>query len=80
MVTTETVVDSKGRVVIPKEVRRLLGLREGSKLKLSIEGRRISVYPPVKAEDFIKEMEGYVKRDIPENPLLVKKIWEPKVK
>lgn len=77
---TETVVDSKGRVVLPKEVRRLLGLREGSRLKVDIEGRKITIYPPVRAEDFIKEMEGYVKQVIPESPLEVKRIWEPKTR
>jgi AbrB family looped-hinge helix DNA binding protein len=77
----ETVIDSKGRVVLPKKVRGLLGLREGSRLKVDVEGRRIMIYPPVKAEDFIKEMEGYVKEEIipAENPMMVKKIWEPKV-
>jgi len=76
----EMVVDSKGRVVLPKEVRRLLGLKEGSRLKIQVGGRKVMIYPPVQAEDFIKEMEGYVKEALPENPLEVKRIWEPKAR
>jgi len=71
-------MDSKGRVLLPKDIRRLLGLKEGSRLKVEVEGRRITFYPPVRAEEFMKEMEGYVKEVIPESPLKVKKIWEPK--
>ncbi len=71
-------VDAKGRVVLPKEARRRLGLRKGSKLKVQVEGRKMLIYPPVQAEDFIREMEGFVSEVIPESPLEVKSIWSRK--
>lgn len=76
----ETVLDTKGRVAVPKEIREKLNLREGAKLKVSIEERKIIITPPISPEEFVKEMEGFVRIDIKESPLEVKKIWESKAK
>jgi len=75
----ETVVDRKGRVVIPKRMRERLGLHEGVAVKLTLEEERILVMRQVTPERFIREMEGCIKEGSPVpkiNPLELKRIWE----
>jgi len=47
-------VDSKGRVVLPKEFRDALGIREGDELVLVLKGGRVIIE---KAEDPLKVLE-----------------------
>lgn len=77
---TEVVLDEKGRVAIPKKIREELKLRGGAKMTLAVEGKRIVLASPIEPEEFVQEMEGFVKTEIKESALEVKKIWEPKVK
>ncbi len=49
-------VDGAGRVVIPKPVRRKLGIRRGTKLKVSINGAQLLLEP-------IEEQSGVVERN-----------------
>lgn len=42
------VVEKRGRVVIPSEIRRALGIREGMKLEASIEGGKVVLKPAKK--------------------------------
>jgi AbrB family looped-hinge helix DNA binding protein len=35
------VLSSKGQIVIPKDIRDALGLREGAKLEVALEGHRV---------------------------------------
>ncbi|MBS7620053.1 AbrB/MazE/SpoVT family DNA-binding domain-containing protein [Candidatus Bathyarchaeota archaeon] len=75
----EAIIDKKGRLVIPAHIRQELGLREGDKVKITLQRGRILLTRPVTPEEFISEMEGFIKDDskIPEvNPLELKKIWE----
>jgi len=45
------VLDDRGRVLIPSEIRKLLGLRGGSKLAVRVEaGRIILVKQPPRAK------------------------------
>ena len=77
--TGESVVDKKGRIVIPSHLRQVLGLLEGAKVKLTLEDGKILIMRPVTPEEFIHEMEGCIKEDSPTpkiNPLELKKIWE----
>ena len=74
----EAVVDKKGRIVIPVHLRKGLGLREGAKVKLTLEDGKIFIMRQVTPEEFIHEMEGCVKEgsQIPRiNPLELKRIW-----
>jgi AbrB family looped-hinge helix DNA binding protein len=72
------IVDSKGRLLIPKEMRKKVGLRVGGKARLRIENNNIVIIPLVSPEGFIKEMEGCLKEGKPTlDPFDVKKIWEP---
>jgi len=75
----EAVVDKKGRIVIPIHLRQGLGLREGARVKLTLEEGKILMTKQVTPEEFIREMEGCVKEGSPiprTDPLELKKIWE----
>jgi len=39
--TKEVVVTRRGQTTIPTEVRRKLGIEEGSKLRVEVEGNRV---------------------------------------
>ncbi len=45
----------KGQVVIPKEVREALGLREGDMLLVGVEGGRVVLVPP---EEYARRTRG----------------------
>lgn len=45
MSTTEKEVDSLGRIVIPIEFRRRLGIKAGSRVKISFENQSIIISP-----------------------------------
>lgn len=75
----EVIVDKKGRIVIPRQLREGLGLHEGAKVRLALEERKIVIMRPVAPEEFIREMEGCIKEGSPIpkiDPLELKKIWE----
>ena len=74
----ETVVDEKGRIVIPQRLRERMGLREGAKIKLAVEKGKIRVVKPISSAKFIREMEGCVKEGSPIpkiDPLKLKRLW-----
>ena len=75
----ESIIDKKGRIVIPRHLRQASGLREGEKVKLTLEDGKILVMRPVAPDEFIHEMEACIKEGsrVPKiNPLEIKKIWE----
>ena len=79
MTAEEVIIDGKGRVLIPKEVRDKLGLRAGGKARLKVEKENIVIMPPVSPDEFIKDMEGCIKEGAPTiDPLTLKEMWEPK--
>ena len=61
----EAVIDTKGRIVIPRQLREKLNLREGSKVRLTLEEGKIVILRPIAPEEFIHEMEGSVKEGSP---------------
>jgi len=70
-------VGRKGRVVIPKEVREALNVREGSLLKVYIEGNKAIIEP---AEDVVEKFKGSIKvdrwpEDLDEFPSEVLRSW-----
>lgn len=52
------VVDSKGRVILPKDVRRILGIEQGGKVVLTVEGERATLSS---LDEEIKRFRGYWK-------------------
>lgn len=72
-------IDGKGRIVIPRELREHLGMREGTRVRIVIDGKRVIMTKPIAPEEFVREMEGCIKEGSPIpliNPLQLKKIWE----
>jgi len=73
----EVVVDDRGRVLIPKHMRESLGLQPGRQARLEMEDGRLIITPPTSPEEFIREMEGCIKKGTPTmDPLKLKEIWE----
>ncbi|MDG7018199.1 MAG: AbrB/MazE/SpoVT family DNA-binding domain-containing protein [Nitrososphaerota archaeon] len=70
----EAVIDDRGRIVIPNEVREELNLRPEQRLKVVPKGRGLVLTPEIGAEEFIAELRGCVhgSRVSPEE---LKKIW-----
>jgi AbrB family looped-hinge helix DNA binding protein len=78
-VMARTVVDDKGRIVVPKPLRNELRITEGSRVSVQIEKERLVVSRAVEPDEFIREMEGFIQRgsQLPlVDPLSLKRIWE----
>ena len=80
----EATMDSKGRVAIPEEVRKELGLNEGSRIRLRLEkgstggGSAVIMTKSVGPDEFIKRAEGVLKKESRAkavDPLRLKEIW-----
>ena len=74
-----TVVDEKGRIVVPKLPRSELGITEGSRVSVQVEKERLVVSKAVEPDEFISDMEGFIEGDsrLPlVDPLSLKRIWE----
>ncbi len=52
----KTKVSSKGQVVIPKEVRDKLGIKPGTILNVSVEGKRIVLEPALEPPNIFVEL------------------------
>jgi AbrB family looped-hinge helix DNA binding protein len=80
----ETTMDSKGRIVIPEDVRKELGLNEGSRIRLRLEksstsgGPTVIMTKSVGPNEFIKRTGGVLKKESrakAADPLRLKEIW-----
>jgi AbrB family looped-hinge helix DNA binding protein len=78
----ETIVDSKGRIIIPEKVRKELRLSEGSRIKVrvaddgSITMTKSSVVGP---QEFVRLTEGFLKEGSTHrivDPLRPQDIWD----
>lgn len=75
---SSTVVDEKGRIIIPEAVRKKLGIRKGSKIRISLKGDAVIVSPVLDSKQFIDKMEGFIKEGSKVekvDPLKLKEIW-----
>ncbi len=54
--TSSVWVGPKGRVVIPVEIRRSLGIREGSELVAIVEGDAVVLLPRAAVKDRLRSM------------------------
>lgn len=48
-------IGEKGQVVVPKDIRSLLGLRKGQKVIFEVKGREVLMKPEQEAEDFVRD-------------------------
>jgi AbrB family looped-hinge helix DNA binding protein len=64
----EATMDSKGRIVIPEDVRKELGLNEGSRIRVRLEksslsgGSAVILTKSVGPDEFIKRTQGMLDR------------------
>lgn len=73
----EVIVDDRGRILIPKELREKVGLKPGSGARLEVKNGQIIITPPSSPKDFIREMVGFmVEGKATGDPLKLKHIWE----
>jgi AbrB family looped-hinge helix DNA binding protein len=70
----EAVIDDRGRIVIPNEVRAELNLRPEQKLKVTSSGRDLVLSPSVGPDEFIAQLKGCV-RGSKVKPEDLKAIW-----
>lgn len=79
MPPSRSVVDEKGRIILPKRLRSGLGLMEGSQVSVELEDERLIVSKIMDPDEFIRDMEGFIKDDSTlalVDPLSLKRIWE----
>ena len=70
-------LDEKGMIKIPEKIREELCLKTGETFEIRAEGKKITLLPSIKPEDFIARMEGKLKsgtRTI--SPGEIKSIWK----
>jgi len=64
-------IDDLGRVVLPKEIRRSVGLREGDPMEIFVEGRKVILekYCPLgqyaeQAREYVRSFQGVAQRHV----------------
>lgn len=55
-----TSIDERGRIIIPKEIRRKLDLRPNRQLKVELKGDEIVVSPVLEVEEIARSLRGCV--------------------
>ena len=59
-ITQETVIDEKGRIVISKNIRDSLGLKNGMRVKIYIESNRLIIEKSISPDEFRAKMRGFI--------------------
>jgi len=70
----QTLLDDRGRVVIPKEIRETLGLKPYQSLTVEVRGEEVVLKPVLDVEKFVAELRGCV-RGSRIKPDELKEIW-----
>ena len=70
----QAVIDERGRIVIPNEIRTELKLRPEQKLRISTKGKELLLSPEIGVDEFISELKGCV-RGSKTKPEDLKTIW-----
>lgn len=74
----EASLDTKGRIVIPEKIRKKVGLRRGSKVRITAGRRSVVIMKSIEPKEFIEKMEGIIKEGSVVkvfDPLKLKEIW-----
>jgi AbrB family looped-hinge helix DNA binding protein len=53
-------VDSKGRIVLPSDVRERFGIRPGTEVEVSVEDGRVVVKPEDDPEEILRDLEAMI--------------------
>ena len=57
----ESKIDSKGRICIPNEIRKMLNLKPGEKILFQVQDDKIILRKSTSIEEFIKKEENRLK-------------------
>lgn len=75
---SDIIVDDKGRITIPENMRKKMQIRKGSKVKVSLKQDHTLAISAVDPKQFIEKMEGFIKKGSKvqrTDPLKLKEIW-----
>jgi antitoxin PrlF len=73
----KSTLTSKGQVTIPKEIRQLLGVREGDLLEFRLDARgNVVVQPEVQDRDPLGRLPGMLRHLSPARPVSVEEMKE----
>jgi len=71
----ETRVSAGGRIVIPKDVRKMFGLEVGEEIVVDVEGRKIVLRPKKIVENPVERLYGSVRAKPEASPKKVAREW-----
>jgi len=58
-------IDDLGRIVVPAEMRRVLGIKEGDELEISLDGSHVEIRPriPTLVHEFTLDLADAIRID-----------------
>lgn len=71
---SKTSIDDRGRVTIPREIRRKLDLKKDQNLTVELRNKEIVLKPALQMEEFMSQLRGCVKGSRLK-PTELKEIW-----
>lgn len=77
-----TLVDDKGRVLVPKDLRERFGLEPGCAVIIEADGHGIRLRRAIPVQEALRRLMGIIPADGRKpsmDPLDIKRIWEPKL-
>ena len=74
---SDIIVDTKGRILIPKEIRQRLKIKPGSRLILKIEDDRLVLLRATSLKDFQSEVTVFQEklRNLTTDPIPIEKLF-----
>lgn len=60
----KTTIDSAGRIVVPKSLRRALGLQGGDEVEITLEGERLELVPAPRKVNLREAPGGLLVSDV----------------
>ncbi len=70
----KTSIDDRGRVTLPKEIRRKLDLKKNQNLTVELRNNEIVLKPALQMGEFVSQLRGCVKASRLK-PTELKEIW-----
>lgn len=70
----KTSIDDRGRVTIPREIRKELDLKRDQRLTVELKNKEIVLKPALQLEEFLSQLRGCV-RGSRLKPAELKGIW-----
>ncbi len=73
----EIVMDSKGRILVPLEIRKQLDIKPGEKFMFSIENGRLVLLKSSSYDEFIQSIEEFQQnlQEVSKSPISTEKLF-----